>query len=113
MDKDTKIIKAIDRLHNGHYYCEFKALCLSVDDFDFGLAYLKKRAKEQYRKLAKKYHPDNNHSKGHSFMQLTACYKRIMQLSIMPLCIRNFETVLEITKGYKSTEDVVLPWERW
>jgi len=87
--------------------------------------FVKAKAKHNYRKLAKQYHPDHlrhnprvNRSLaghkgkrkfGYSFRELARVYKKLMALRAMPLTANNMISVLEVTKGYKSNNDTELP----
>ena len=81
---------------------------------------LKKKVSRKFKELAKLYHPDSSIKnaynkkrklKGCTFNQIKRVRDYIMGLEIVPITIDNVENVLRLTKGYKSTEDVFLPWE--
>ena len=61
---------------------------------------VKQKAKKNYRKLAKRYHPDksyHNH-KGTVFCNVTKSYNRIMDLKEMPMTLDNMDAVLRATE---------------
>lgn len=106
------IIPSQNRCH--HYGCgAIRTFDLKDDDFRHGLKYLKQRVKQTYRLLAKKYHPDKNSGNKTSFLQVTKAYHRFLNMQYMPVTIENLEIVLDIQKGYKSTHDIILPWEQY
>ena len=114
MAKDAKIItKPKPKCIGNGNFSKFKTFGLTDGDFELGLRHLKAEVKKRYRVLIKKCHPDKSNQNGEYFQILTTMYNRIIGLTVMPLTIDNLETVLEIDKGYLSTYDVVLPWERW
>ena len=116
MEKETGIVEIPDfiplRSNVISHNRAVKYFDITDADINLGLRHVKAIVKKQYRKLAKKYHPDTNgYKKATYFKELQDLHKRVAALQIMPLTIDNLETVLDLTKGYKSTHDVILPWE--
>jgi len=97
---------------------------ITEEDKKKGLRHLKCLVRKKFRELAKLYHPDSNISPGSrngwagkrelvgaAFNELKRTRDHICGLKVMPVTLDNLESVLEVTKGYKSTDDVWLPWE--
>ena len=49
--------------------------------------------------------------KAYKFKELVRMRNRILNFKTMPITMDNLETVLDIRKGYKSTHDIILPWD--
>lgn len=95
-----------------------KALDITESVIDKGLIHLKQIAKSSFRRKVKISHPDmpfngGAPSKGRNFNTQLTAYKKIMALKCVPMTMMNTNKVLEIGKGYVSTNDVDLPWELW
>ena len=115
-----KSIKKREGLPGAGAKKDLKEFDITDKDMALGLRYVKSKVRMQFKYLAKKYHPDTNQglggwggskAKGATFNKLKQTRDKILGLKIMPVTWYNVESVLEITKGYKSTTDTVLPWE--
>ena len=96
---------------------------ITEEDKKKGLRHLKWLVKKKFRELAKLYHPDSTIPRssngwagkrelvGAAFNELKRTRDHICSLKVMPVTLDNLESILEVTKGYKSTDDVWLPWE--
>ena len=89
----------------------FKYFNITDKDLDMGLRHLKAKVRREFTRLAKRYHPDTGevHVTGWSFKLLHRWRDKILSLKIMPVTLDNLETILDIQKGYKSTDDYDLP----
>lgn len=172
--KDIEISKQINinqrttDIHTQKYL--YKCFGITKDDEALGLRHVKAKVNKEFKKVAKRYHPDtgNNYLRGNQkltvkqralvrqelkagtphrriaalvgvsqtaitnynkainsgleiyrlqitaaskFKQLLRMRDRFAKLQIMPITNDNLEAILDITKGYKSTRDYVLPWD--
>ena len=110
----AKDIKIIPRgVGNGNYRWDCKRFNITEADISLGLRHIKAKVRSEFRRLAKKYHPDTNSRgpKATQFKRLCRARERVLGLQTMLITMDNLETVLDITKGYKSTRECVLPWE--
>ena len=90
------------------YYFEF-----DESDLEKGLVHFKKVVRQIYRKWAIRLHPDkrktgcpgNHIINGAGFIRLSKGYNYLMGLKTIPMTYGNFNTIMEVTKGYKTTED--------
>jgi hypothetical protein len=83
---------------------------ITEDDFKKGISWVKYKTKKKFKIKAKILHPDTGrhlHSRcnGYSFPRMLRSYRNIMDMEIVPTTIENFDSVMEIQKGYKTTED--------
>ena len=100
----------------------FSHFNITEQDIALGLRHVKAKVNKEFRQLAKRYHPDTGNgnktkcwggskiTKGYDFKRLNKLRKQILGLEIMPITMDNLEAVLDITKGYKSSYDVELPF---
>ena len=119
-EKEIQIIPRY-RTDNGKYLYSFRCFNITNEDVALGLRHIKEKVRKEFKQLAKRYHPDTFNScssketrpiiVAYTFKKLLRMRNRMLKLKTMPITMDNLEVVLDINKGYKSTRDVVLPWE--
>ena len=91
---------------------------MDESDITKGLVYLKNKVKHEFRKYAMRFHPDRNiilikgrekSRTGFTFKKALKHYRRLMKMKTVPITIDNANAVLNITKGYLSTNDIEIP----
>lgn len=93
---------------------------LNENDVAKGLTHLKRTTKKRFAEVAKQYHPDTYtqyHDKrgyhrfsGRVFRDAYRAKEIIMRLKVAPMTPENMISVLELQKGYLTTEDVDGPY---
>lgn len=91
----------------------FSYFSINDEDIDLGLRHIKAKVRIEFRRLAKRYHPDTRQDKTSDteFKHLCRLRESILTRQVMPITIDNMEAVLDIEKGYKSSNEVELPLE--
>ena len=111
---DTKEIQmSLQTPDNKKYLWAFKSFGITDQDAALGLRYIKSKVRSEFKKLAKRYHPDMNshcHQAG-KFKELNRLRVRVLDMQIMPVTVDNLEIIYEITKGYQSTREYDMPFE--
>jgi len=95
------------------YFRSTRFFQFSIGDLARGIGHFRDQVKKQYRHQAHLIHPDKkiqrgtpgNSINGSGFRLLKADYNHFMSLNSIPHNFNNFDTLFEITKGYKTTED--------
>lgn len=81
---------------------------INEDDITDFASY-KRLLKSNYKQLAKKYHPDTSPRHAYNcdrFKILSKAYKKMSERTVIPITVKNINEVMELTKGYKSLDDV-------
>lgn len=86
---------------------------IDLEDLEKGLPYFRQTIRQIYRKWVKRLHPDRRYAKrpgghlinGSGFIRLTKDFEYLMGLKTIPLTYGNINAILQMTKGYKTTED--------
>lgn len=97
---------------NNKFSWAFKSFGIDDQDIALGLRHVKAKVRSEFKSLAKQYHPDTNCRcvRARKFMELNRLRKKVQAMQVMPISVDNLEIVLEITKGYKSTNEYELPF---
>ena len=93
---------------NGKHLYAFSCFNITNEDIALGLRHIKMKVHFEFKKLAKRYHPDSNYyqsPRAAKFKELIRLRKRILGLRTMPISMDTIEVILDIGKGYKITED--------
>lgn len=117
LEKNTKKIRRQHvSLGIGAHTENYRALCSLIyfgftdDDMAKGLGYIKNDLRMRYKKKLFDEHPDTSRRKGLNITKITNHYNRLKDLQIIPPSPFNLNWYIEIFKGYKTLEDINLPW---